>query len=571
MNDSDAVPDKFAIARALEELAALLELEGGKSLFRAKAYRRGARALVAVSEDVADLVREGRLTSVPGIGAGIAAAIEQLSTTGRFKTLERLRAEMPPGAAELARVEGLSLDRIRRLHDALGVRSIDELRAAAEAGRVRAVKGFGAKTEARLLEAIREHERRGERVLLVDALGAGERVVAYLKAHPSVADAAIAGEARRFHETVPRLRLVAAARTTPEAVADHFAAYPEIAKVLARDGAACEAQLADGLRVTLDAVAERDYALALLVATGSDDHVARVREAARRLGVRLDRARFSSEAEIYERLGMQAVPPELREGGGEVDAALAGTLPDDLVTLEDVRGLVHCHTVYSDGKNTILEMARAAEALGMEYLTITDHSPTAHYAGGVEVERLLRQWDEIEEAQEQVSVRLLRGTESDILADGSLDYPDEILERFDVIVASVHNRYKMDEDEMTRRIVRAMRHTVFKIWGHALGRLIESRPPFACRVEEILDAVAESRAAVEVNGDPHRLDMEPRWIREARKRKIRFVLSTDAHSVRGLENLRFAVGIARRGGLRRGEVLNTRPASAFARAVRPAA
>jgi DNA polymerase (family 10) len=322
MNDSDAALDKFAIARALEELAALLELEGGKSLFRARAYRRGARALVAVSEDVADLVRERRLTSVPGIGAGIAAAIEQLYTTGRFKTLERLRAEMPPGAAELARVEGLSLDRIRRLHDALGVRSIDELRAAAEAGRVRAVKGFGAKTEARLLEAIREHERRGERVLLVDALGAGERIVAYLKAHPSAANAGIAGEARRFHETVPRLRLVAAARTTPEAVVDHFAAHPEIAKVLARDETTCEAQLADGLRVAFDAVPAREYPLALLVATGPDEHVARVREVARERGVRLERARFASEAEIYERLGMQVVPPELREGSGEVAAAL---------------------------------------------------------------------------------------------------------------------------------------------------------------------------------------------------------------------------------------------------------
>jgi DNA polymerase (family 10) len=563
--------DKFAIAKALEELAALVELEGKQNVFRAKAYRRGARAIAASAEDIGDLVGEKRLTELPGVGRAIASAVEELYETGRLRLLDELRAAAPPGAVELSEVEGLTRDRIARLHEALGVRSIADLKREAEAGRVRGVRGFGAKTERKLLEAIAARERRGERVLLVEALDAGEELVRHLEAHPSVAEAAIAGEARRFHETVPGLRLVAAVRAKRAEVVDHFLAFPAIEEVVERGASACRARLAGGLAVSLEAVTRPKYAAALFAATGSESHVAEVREAAECAGVDLSRGGFASEADLYEAVGMQYVPAELREGTGEVEAALAGDIPEDLVTEADVRGFVHCHTVYSDGRNTVLEMARAAEALGMEYITITDHSPTASYAGGLEVDRLKRQWDEIAAAQEQVSVRLLRGTESDILADGSLDYPDEILEQLDVVVASIHNRYRMDEEEMTRRVVRAMRHPAFKIWGHALGRLIENRPPFAARGEQNLDAAAESRAAVEVNGDPYRLDMEPRWIREARKRRIPFVLSTDAHSTSGLGNLRYAVGIARRGGVRRREVLNTRAAAAFARAVRPAA
>jgi DNA polymerase (family 10) len=277
-----------------------------------------------------------------------------------------------------------------------------------------------------------------------------------------------------------------------------------------------------------------------------------------------------SEEALYAALGMAFVPPELREDQGEVEAAQAGTLPADLVRLEDVRGMVHCHTVWSDGRATVEEMARAAEALGMGYLTITDHSGAASYAGGLDVDRLRRQWDEIDRVQEHVKVRLLKGSEADILEDGAIDWPDEVLERLDVVVASVHARMRMDEDQMTRRLVAAMSRPVFKIWGHGLGRLLGEREPYACRVEEVLDALARSRGAVEVNGDPHRLDLEPRWIRAARERGIPLVLSVDAHSTAALGYLRYAVVTARRGWARRGEVLNTRDAGAFAAAVRPA-
>ena len=328
----------------------------------------------------------------------------------------------------------------------------------------------------------------------------------------------------------------------------------------------------------------REFAATLLDATGSAAHLERLREVAKKTGLAINirerfgrageikKARsviFKTESELYEQLDMQYVPPELRENEGEIEAALACELPQDLVTLADIRGMLHCHTVYSDGKHSVEEMARAAETLGIAYLTITDHSPTAFYAGGLKVDRLKRQWEEIARVQETVKVRLLRGTESDILADGSLDYPNHILERFDVIIASIHSRYRMDEDQMTERVTKAMRQPWFKIWGHALGRIIQHRPPFNARVEEILDVVAESPVAIEINGDPYRLDMEPRWIREARKRKIKFVISTDAHSVNGMKNLKFGVGTARRGWVRRAEVLNTFKTDAFMKAVKP--
>ena len=266
---------------------------------------------------------------------------------------------------------------------------------------------------------------------------------------------------------------------------------------------------------------------------------------------------------------MAYIPPELREDAGEIEAALAKKLPEDLVTEADIKGVVHCHTTYSDGIHTLEAMVRGAEEMGMKYITITDHSPTAIYANGVKLDRLKRQWDEIDEVQEKVSIKILRGTESDIVASGKLDYPDSVLEKFDVIVASIHARYKMDAEKMTERITTAMREPVFKIWGHALGRLLQRRPPFECDVERILDVIAESRAAIEINGDPYRLDLEPRWVREARKRKIKFVVSTDAHSIKAMNNIKYGVAMARRGWVTRKEVLNTLNTTAFAKAVKP--
>jgi DNA polymerase (family X) len=568
------VGDKFAIAAALKQIALLLEAEGGNP-FKVRAYERGARSVEALNEDPEVLVREGRLTRVPGIGSALAGTIEELVRTGKSGVLEKLKEHLPAGVTELLPV--LSVPRIRALDQALGVRTLAELEEACAAGRVRTVKGFGEKTEAKILADIRALGERGEQTLLHQAVPEGEGLLQHARGHAAVLQADLAGDLRRRVETVTRLDLAVAARD-PEAAVAHVAGYPMVAAVLERAGGTALLRLAGGLNASVMAAPPERYAWTLLLLTGSEAHLRKLHAAAASRGLEwtvegLRRGgrllELGDEAGIYRHLGLEYVPPELREDAGEVEAAAAGRLPRDLITAEDVQGLVHCHTHYSDGKHTVEEMARGAEALGMRYLTITDHSPTASYARGLPLDRLRRQWDDIAKAQEKVTVRLLRGTESDILADGALDYPDAVLDQLDIVIASVHNRHRMDADQMTRRIVTAMRHPRFKVWGHALGRYVLTRPPFACHVEQVLDAVAESRAAVEVNGDPHRLDMEPRWIREGRKRGIRFVVSTDAHSVGALRNVRWAVDMARRGWLTREEVLNTRSADEFAAAVKP--
>lgn len=575
--------DKFAIAAALQEIAALLELKGGKDRFKARAYQAGARVVGGMTDDIGDVVLENKLTSMRGIGDALASQIEQLYLTGEASVLQGLKKEFPPGILELSAIPGLSISKIKALHEALGVTSIAQLKAAAEAGEIRTLKGFGARTEEKLLETIASHRQRGkkpDRLHLHRALQTAEQIADYLKTSRDTTSVSFAGSLRRWKETVGTIRVVVKTKR-PATVVSHFLRFPLIVETIERMEEACTVRLNEGARVSLVAALPDEFALALLTETGSKAHVKKLQQIAsepdrprRRVkratpGKSRSKAELSEEEEIYDQLGMQYVPPELREDAGEVEAALTGRLPQDLLELKDIQGMVHCHTTYSDGKHSVEEMARAAEAMGMKYLTITDHSPTASYAGGVTVDRLKRQWDEIAAVQEKVKVKILRGTESDIIASGQLDYPDKILEQFDVIVASIHSRYKMDSAKMTKRIVTAMRQPVFKIWGHALGRLIQRRPPFDCDVEQILDVIAESRAAIEVNGDPWRLDMEPRWIREARKRKIKFVISVDAHSTGAMNNLKYGVAMARRGWLRKAEVLNTLGVKPFAKAVRP--
>jgi DNA polymerase (family 10) len=562
--------DKFAIAASLQEIGSLLELKGGTDRFKARAYKAGARVVAGLNEDIGKVIKEGRLTSMRGIGRALASQIEQLYLTGESSVLRGLRQEFPPGILELSRLPGLSLPKIAQLHEALGITSIAELQAAAEAGKVSGVKGFGAKTEQKLLEAIREYQHQGpteKRFHIHHAERTGEQILNYLHTARDLEKVSVAGALRRWKETVGIIRVVASSKN-PALVIKHFLQFPMIVNVRDQTQDTSTVELADGAKVKLIVVHPNKFPLMLLWKTGSNAHVEKLQKIAKTTGV--GKAEFNSEDDFYRRLGMPFVPPELREDTGEIEAAQAGKLPTDLVALNDIRGMVHCHTTYSDGVGTIAQMARAAEAMNIEYMTITDHSPTAFYANGLKLDRLKRQWDEIAAVQEEVKVKLLKGTESDILADGSLDYPDDILEKFDVIVASIHARYKMDSAAMTKRIVTAMRQPVYKIWGHALGRLIQRRPPFECDLDQIFDTIAESRAAIEINGDPYRLDLEPRWIREARKRKIKFVISVDAHSTGALNYLKYGLGIARRGWVRRGEVLNTLNLKRFQKAVRPA-
>jgi DNA polymerase (family 10) len=611
---SKPIKDKYAIAAVLQEIGTLLELKGGE-YFKARAYKLGARSIAEVTEDLGRLIKENRLTVVKGIGYALAKQIEQLYTAGESSMLDELRGQMPSGIVELSRVRGLNVKKVEKLQEVLGITTVTELKAAAAAGKLREIKGFTAKTEARILERLDGHDKEREKPIHIHhAWRVAEGIVEYLKTARSLIDIEIAGELRRWQETVSEIVIVASAKR-PKSLVDYFVRFPMVVRTEEEATAHAVVQLSEGFKATLLAVKPEQFAITLLHATGSESHLRKLQQIAAKKKIwsapadrspdrigngALDSALFSrasigfsprirkqnksskapsplrsagalpSEAAIYRKLGMQYVPPELREDLGEVEAAQRQKLPEDLITEGDIRGMVHCHTTYSDGKHSVEQMVTAAEALGMKYITITDHSPTAFYAGGVKVDRLQRQWEEIDEVQTRTKIKILKGTESDITADGALDYPDWILEQFDVIVASIHARYKMDSAKMTARIVKAMREPVFKIWGHALGRLIEKRPPFDCDVGKILDVIAESRAAVEINGDPYRLDMAPPWLREARKRKIKFVISVDAHSMGALNNVKYGVGMARRAGITRREVLNTLTVKSFQKAVRPA-
>jgi DNA polymerase (family 10) len=569
--------DRFKIAADLRAIARLLTIKG-ENPFKAQAYERGANALENLQGDLDSLVKARRLREIPGVGTALAAIIEEIYRSGECWLLEQLQQELPSGAVELSELPGLTLNKIIALHDALRVESIADLKSACQEGLVSKVKGFGLKSQAKLLTEIEKLETPKEGSLLLHhALEEAERILGHLRACPEVIEANVAGALRRRKETIRQICVVAAS-DQPRPVLDQFLRYPALAHTDKLEDASCLARLAGGLQAELVIVAPNKYLAALHALTGSRRHIAKLQDLARTNAITFfpDRPRtkggkprsIKSESEIYQCLGLPYIAPELREDDGEIEAASAGTLPHPL-TLEDVRGMTHCHTVYSDGRNSIEQMALAAEAMGMAYLTITDHSPSAYYARGVGIDRLRAQWDEIARVQERVKIRLLKGTESDILENGSLDYPDHFLEQFDIIIASIHSRHKMDSDQMTQRLLRALKLPFFKIWGHPLGRLIQSRPPFACRMEEVLDAIAVSKCAIEVNGDPRRLDLEPRWIRLARERGIKFIVSTDAHSISGLENLHYGVSTARRGWLTRGRVLNTLDAESFIQAVHP--
>ena len=544
--------------------------------FKVKAYQRAVEVVDTVA-DLAPLVEQGRLEELEGIGPTLSRQIEELWNTGSSPFLIRLRSELPEGASELVQLEGMTPKRLRALVDTLNVHSVAELRAACESERVRTVPGFGTKTEQRLLGACDRWLNRGEEVPLPTLLSrAEERAEILERALRSGSERVqLVGELRRGLETVRELAWVV--------LGDPRGPLQELAKlrqVLRIEPEPARAFLSEALTLQLHAASDANWGNVVVLATGNEAHLAALHERAAERGFAiqgwgavastdgLPERMFATERELYASLGLPCVPPELRRGQDELQRAERGDLRE-LLSERDIRGMVHCHTTYSDGKNTIAEMAEAARGLGMQYLTITDHSPSAHYAHGVSLERLKQQWDEIAAAQENTPVRLLRGTESDILADGSLDYPDSVLEGFDVVIASIHARHRMDRAAMTARLTRAMSLPLFKIWGHGLGRILNHRDAIDCDVPAVLDALAGSRGAIELNSDPHRLDLPPEWIPAARERKIPFVISVDAHSTRGLGVLRYGALMARRGGLLRSEVLNTLPAERFAELVHP--
>jgi DNA polymerase (family 10) len=575
------------VAEILREISQLLQLKG-ENAFKVRAYDMGADAFEGLPADpgapdgLYKLVNEGRLSSLAGVGKAIDQKVTELVKTGSLKYLEDLRREFPHGALDLVRIPGLGPRKALVLIRELDVTSIDDLEKAAKEGRVRGLKGFGERTEQQILDGIvKLRERNGARKPLWETRPLAEKLLRRVLEVPGVIRAEIAGSVRRYAETNADVDLVAATASV-EPVMEAFCTSPGVAEVLARGTTKSSVRLVDGLQADLRVVADNQFATALHHFTGSKQHHVKLRGIARTKGLsiseyglaRLDggaTVQPSSEEDLYKTLGLAWVPPELREDNGEIELAAGGPLPE-FVQISDIQGFVHCHTTWSDGKATLEEMVRAAGALGAKFITITDHTRAAHYANGLDVDRLKRQWDEISYVQERVpGVRILRGSEVDILADGALDWPDAILEQLDVVICSVHQRFKLDEAGQTARIRRALEHPLCGIWGHPTGRYLGDRDPLPARWEELIEVAVEHGVTIECNGTPHRLDFSADLLRLARKHKAKVCLSVDAHSTKDLENLHYAVGTARRGWTERERVINARGADQFVAALRRSA
>ncbi|RKH08638.1 DNA polymerase/3'-5' exonuclease PolX [Corallococcus sp. CA053C] len=571
--------DKAAVAQVLRDMSLLLQLQG-ESGFRVRAYDIAADRIANLPQDLGAVVTQGRLQDLQGIGPGLAEKLTELVTTGRLGAFEELKARFPAGLLELMKLPDVGPKKVAVLWSELQVGSVEALEAACRDGRVRELKGFGAKSETKLLDGIAVYRRaKGERKLLGDALPIAEELLARIRAAPGVVRASLGGSVRRRAETVSDVDLIASAKDAGP-VLDTLANAPGVATVLGKGDSKCSVRMTQGdLQVDLRVLPDEDFATALHHFTGSKGHHIRLRNLGHEKGLKISewgvhredgtKLPVPDEATLYRLLGMQEVPPELREDSGEVEAALAGKLPEDLVTLEDVQGAVHAHSTWSDGRNSLEEMARAAQALGLKYLTVTEHSEAAIHAGGLKVDDLKRQWEEIDRVNEAVpGLRLLKGIEVDILETGALDYADSVLEQLEIVIASIHVRHSLDEDQMTRRVLAALDNPHMHVLGHPTGRLIQSRDPYPLRMEEVLERAAERGKAVEVNGKPQRLDLKAEYVRMAVSRGVKLVVSCDAHRQEDLRNLSFAVDNARRGWARKKDILNTLPAASFLAALR---
>ena len=559
--------DSRSAAYALSQIASFLEL-AGENRFKARAYRQAARSLLALgADDLAPLLRCGELERVRGLGKATIAVVRDLVETGESRYLEQLRSQTPEGLIELMDVPGLGIEKIHKLYAELGIQSLRELEDAARSGRLTKMKGMGAKTAQKLLGAIDFMRSASTLVLYPHLIVEANALVTSVRSHPDVVRAELAGSLRRRREVVADVDIVAACATDPVGVAQSFTRF---AGVRSADGAGATVAIryVDGTRLDLYCVSPDEFGLAYFRATGSAAHVERVLAL---LGTRATAIRGLEEGAVYTAAGLDWIPPELREDQGEVDAAARGALPQ-LVALTDLRGVLHCHSTYSDGKSTIAEMAAAARDLGWTYVGISDHSQAAFYASGVQREQMLEQHAEIDALNTSLDgIRVLKGVEADILADGRLDYDPELLDRFDYVIASIHSRFKMDGAAMTERVLRAMDDPHMTVLAHPTGRLLLSREPYALDVDAVLQKAAEAGVAIEVNADPHRLDLDWRYLKRAKELGVTIEIGPDAHSRRGLAWTELGVAMARKGWMEAGDVLNARSGDdvvAFARARR---
>jgi len=559
-----------AIAKVLDEIGDLIELKG-ENVFRAVTYRAAARAIRDLREPLSKLVEEKRLKEIPKVGPSVAEAIEQLVTTGRSKRHEELQAAVPPGLLTLLRVPGVGPATARTIYDHLKITSIDELEEAAKDHRLLQLPKIQAKTEENILKSIAALKQRTGRSLLHEARAAANEMVAYLRAATGAERISIAGSLRRYRETIGDVDIVVASESAAP-IMEAFVRGPTVERILAQGETKSSVVVSRGLQIDLRVVPSASYGAALLYFTGSKEHNVRLRGLALRRKLLLNEYglyRVGAEArgqeiaaeteeDVYGALGLDWIPPELREDRGEIDAAAAHALPK-LVGVEQVRGDLHTHTSWTDGRDPLADMARRAKAKGYAYLAVTDHSPGLGMTYGLSPERIQARLAEAAGLNAELApFRIIVGTEVDIRANGKLDYPDEILAKLDIVSASVHSSFAQTREQMTARVTGAMRHPLVTAVSHPTGRLLEKREAHAVDLDAVIAAAVETGTWIEVNGGPERLDLPDTWIRKAIERGATLVTNSDAHAIEELEWMDLAIGTARRGWATEGSIVNTR-------------
>lgn len=565
---------KEEVIELFESIARLLELKG-ENVFKVRAYTNAARTLETFTGDFAAVVAEGRLGEVDGIGAALQEKITDFVRTGSLPYYEKLRAEFPPGLFELFELQGLGPKKIKALWEQLDVSTVDALEAACKDGRVAALKGFGEKTAGNILISIQARRQYAGAFRFGDVAAHAETLLDQLKQLPDVLHASLAGSYRRRKEVIHDLDFIVATRN-PDPVSSFFVGHPNVETVLAKGATKSSVRLEGGIQADLRVVTPEEYPSALLYFTGSKEHNIALRSRALARGWTLNEYRLGpdekaktppetvpairSEKDLYGALGLDYIEPELREDRGEIAAAAEHSLPQ-LVELENLRGTFHNHTTESDGRSSLEEMVSAAQDLGLQYLGISDHSVSSFQAHGLDAERLLRQVAQIREINKRFGkdFRVFAGVECDILKDGSLDYPDEVLSQLDYVVASVHASFTQPQSEMTARLVRAMSNPYVTMLGHMSGRLLLSREAYAVDVAAVIDAAADTKTVIELNANPRRLDMDWRWWPLAKEKGVLTSINPDAHHVSQLQYLWNGIGIARKGWLSAREVINTLP------------
>src|SRR4051812_1507410 len=564
------------IAAAFDELGDLYELDGAVS-YRVIAYRTAAKAVREASVSVMGLTREGKVTSLPGIGKTLEEKLKALDETGDIPAAQKLRAKFPPGLIAVMHLPGFGPKRARLLYDELGVDSLEALRAKAQAGEIRKIRGLGARVEENLLRTLAHEQSGGEtvpRILLSRALPVAEAIAAALRENPASDRVEITGSLRRLADSAKDIDIIATA-SDPAALIDTLKGLELVASVSQSGEAGARVVTHAGMKVDLRVVAPDQFGNVMQHFTGSKAHNVQLREAMVRRGLHIseygvlddatgETTRCATEEEVYARLGLPWIPPELREGRGELEAAATGELPE-LITLDDLRGDLHCHTTLSDGRNTLEEMVRSAMQRGYEYLAVTDHSASHGFGNHVTPEALEARIDEIAALNATLDgFTVLAGTETNILPDGSLDYPDELLTRLDWVIGSIHTSFGMDEATMTERMLKAIEHPWLDAIGHPTGRKIETRPAYSIDMTRVIAAAAANGTMIEINAAPDRRDMNESHARAAAEAGVMVLIDSDAHGAETLDNLRYGIATARRAWLTPAQVANTRSWPQFA-------